>query len=373
MIVGLLAAASVVIPSTGFAAPEEPFSTAGVASSSPPKAGTSKLQGECVYQCWTDMDCSTGKKCIDTTCGRVCETPCAECTTDQECGPLHECVSYRCGKQCDVACPNAATTTATINQLLTTLTPTLNEVWPKFATKEGLDPMASVYTGDINLGCKNGGDELCLTTVVYPLCKKFYAHVKVTDLTGLSKLQFSSLAVTGLSTSEGAHSCAYGDAPYSGNFLCSYQGTGTGKASLPSDKWLGVSVPEIKIKTKCAADILGVTQTTETFVRWSGSATCHAKKPSGTAEFGWCGGSCTSRNPAEVLASAEMTKLKLAVQDLSCDVKGDWFGDANSLAWISEILVPEMKDDVAKALEGPIMRVLNDVIEDIVPFPDVCK
>lgn len=365
---GLLVTCSLLFSSTstGFAAPAELMLPADIASIASVSTSPPDLKGECVYQCATDMECQSGQKCIDTGCGRVCETPCNECTSDRDCGALYECVNYRCGKKCAVACPDGASTTAAINELFTALTPTLNEQWPAFATKEGLDPMESVYSGDIDLECENGGNTICGFEL--GSCKKFYAHVKVTDLTGLSKLQFDSLAVTGLSTYEGSHSCEYGDEPYSGNFLCSYQGSGTGKASLPSDKSLGVSVPVIEIKTRCTT-IAG----TYTTVQWSGSATCHAKKPSGTAEFGWCGGSCTSRNPPEVLASAKMTKLKLAVKDLDCDIKGDWMGDASTLAWVGEILVPEMKNQIVNEIEGPLKRALNDLIEGVVPFPGECK
>lgn len=358
--------AAVVLAPGGFAATAEKDS-AGAASPVPRKSGVPNLQGECVYQCATDADCSSGKVCMDTACGgQICDKPCDNCKSDADCGLLYECVTYRCGKKCTLACPDGATTAAKINDLFTKLTPTLNQLWPTIAKNEGLDPMESVFAGDIDLKCKNGGDELCAKGA--GVCKKFYAHVKVTDLKGLSKVQFSNLSVTGLSTFEGSHACEYGKDPYSGDFLCSYEGTGSGKASLASDQWLTASIPVIEIKTRCTY-FYG----TNTAVVWSGSAECRARMPAGSGEFGWCGGSCASGDPAEVIAYGEMTKLKLSVDDFSCDVKGDLTGDASVIAWVTEALVPELKNEIAKALEGPLKGALNDLFEDVVPYPGECK
>jgi hypothetical protein len=92
-----------------------------------------------------------------------------------------------------------------INTLLTELTPAFNKAWPSLAVALKLDPLTPVWSGQINLGCVNGGDVLC--GLQFATCDKEYADLSVKSITGLSALQFDDLSVVTLDQDDvSAHS-----------------------------------------------------------------------------------------------------------------------------------------------------------------------
>lgn len=257
---------------------------------------------------------------------------------------------------------NSNDATQAVNSLLTQLTPLLNKTWPSLAVSSGLDPWNDVYDGSINLGCKYGGDEIC--GLQASSCKKMYAEVDVSSLSGLAYLQFQDLAVQSIQgVANGGQSCPY-NPNASGGYSCSYWGSGNGKAYLVDGQSLKAKISKIKVKVKCNNFIAG--DFTETL--YSGSATCTASDPKGSATFDFCGGNCQgSAMPG--LSYAAVDGLDLKVGKLSCDVSPDY----SPASWIAEVLVPELEEQIIDAVTPPIEEALNDLFADYMPFPSACQ
>lgn len=250
-----------------------------------------------------------------------------------------------------------------INGLLTQLTPALNKAWPSLAVNSGLDPWNDVYDGSINIGCKYGGDEVC--GVQASSCKKMYAEVDVSSLTGLAYLQFEDLAVKTLQAASGTQSCPYNSKASGGSYACSYWGSGNGQAYLLNGQSLKAKVSKIKVKVKCNNFIAG--DFTETV--YSGSATCTASDPKGSATFDFCGGSCASGSTVANLSYTEVDGLDIKVGKLSCNVSPSY----SPASWIADVLVPALEDQIVDALTPPIEDALNDLLADYIPFPSTCQ
>lgn len=258
-------------------------------------------------------------------------------------------------------CGDTAEAQQLIDMLLTDLTPVLNAEWPAIATATGLDPMMNVYDGDINIGCKYGGDEVC--GLQASSCKKFYVKVDVNEIDGLAAMQFKNMAVTSINGASGT-SCPYGSIDESGEFVCSYSGDGSASAYLLDGKKITANIKTIKAQVKCKT-LWGDTFT-ETL--WSGSANCKAGDPKGNAKLNYCAGSCASGSPSLALSYLQVKDLDINVGSLSCDVKPDY----DMVSWIAEILVPELKKQIINAVTLPIKNALNDLLDDNIPYQSAC-
>lgn len=253
-----------------------------------------------------------------------------------------------------------------INELLQQLTPQLNKGWPSIAVQSGLDPYENVYDGKISLKCKYGGDEVCGAQA--SSCKDMWAEIKVRSIGGLASLQFKDLGMTSIDGTSDMKSttCKYENSANGGNYSYAYWGEGSGKAYLLSGTKLTADISTIKVKVKCN---LGGFMGTFKETLYSGSAKCEASQPTGSSNFELCGGSCQSKSPVTVISYMGMESLSLHVKDLSCKVNPNY----NPVSWISEMLVPFLKDEITKALTPPIERALNDLFASVNPYPSVCK
>ena len=294
------------------------------------------VDGACVIECETDAQCSHGEKCYDNGCGRTCMDP----------------------NSCSLQGGNP---TGDVNELLDQLTPALNQAWPAIATQEGLDPWKDVWSGKIDIGCKNGGDEIC--AVELGACDSFYVQLSVDELTGLAGAEFYDLALTVGEVAEAGGICQYDDKVHDDHYTCGYSGQFKAKARLDDTK-LKADIGEIKVKVKCES--LWGSYTT---VLYSGSADCTASQLEGTGVADYCGGSCISGTPHANFAYLGMDSLDLGAGSLSCDVKPDY----DPVSWIAEIVVPELEDEIIDAVTPPIRNALDDLLESLVPFPSGCQ
>lgn len=253
--------------------------------------------------------------------------------------------------------------TSTINSLLTSLTPVLNAAWPSLAVSSGIDPLTNVLSNEqVPLKCSYGGDEIC--GVQAAACKKEYAEITVSAINGLSYMQFKDLAVNALTARPGT-TCPYSSSANGGPYYCSDSGVGGGSAYLVNNGQITATLSKIKVKVQCEVPVINQ-KFTETL--FSGSARCTGTGPSGGASFTFCGGSCQSEAAAN-LAYAGVYGLDLKLDHLSCDVSPSY----NPVSWISDAIVPTVKDDIVKAITPPLEDALNDLLADAVPYPAKCN
>lgn len=249
-----------------------------------------------------------------------------------------------------------------VNGLLASLTPVLNKAWPSVAVSTGLDPLKDVLEDQkVSLKCSYGGDEICGLQAAK--CKEEYAQVTVSNIQGLSYMQFEDLVMSSLTAGSGTRACPYSGSAGGGTYDCSYSGTGTGGAFFLNNAKLTADISEIKVKIKC--EIPYIKTWTETI--FSGSAQCTGSDPEGTGKFQLCAGSCSSGAAAN-LSYAALNELDLKLGSLSCNVSPSY----NPVSWIGEALVPAIKDDLVKAVTPEIQKAVNDLVADYMPFPSAC-
>lgn len=161
-------------------------------------------------------------------------------------------------------------------------------------------------------------------------------------------------------------SCPYDSAADAGeNFSCSYAGQFQGDALLlPSTEISGV-VDKAQLKVECKLIGLGPTWT-ET-IGDAGTIWCYLDNITGSAHANFCAGSCADAAPIpSTISYAEIDSLQISAPQVSCNASG-------VPQWLTDIVVPEIKDDLIGAVTPPITDALNDLLQEFIPFPGVCS
>lgn len=255
--------------------------------------------------------------------------------------------------------------TQIVNGLFDSLTPVLNAQWPAIAVGLGLDPYLDVWDGYINIGCKNGGTEICAAQLAG--CDWFRMYVRVSKINGLATLQFADLTMTSLTATPGTKACPFSTPAYTN--ACSYQGNAAGTAALLPGAQIRVLADKIQLKVKCDWGFLGTEVEKIWPVSGSGSADCTAEKVSGSADMATCAGTCASGSPLAAVEGLKTSDLKIHNNDISCSVSPGY----SPVSWLAEIFIPKMEQTLINLVTPPIESALNSVFKEVMPFPGICR
>lgn len=267
-------------------------------------------------------------------------------------------------------CTGSQGTGAQIAQdLLDDFIPVFNQLWPTIAVNEDIDPFNDVYEGDVSLGC--GLEEIGNTICDMELgdCEDFYAHVNVSQIDGLSKLQLTSLTLETTNQQFGT-SCPYDSNAVDGtSFECSLYGTSAADVKLTAQAKVVVS--DIEIKVKCNT-IFG----DETEPLWNGKATCTVSGGTATAKVEYCSGVCSLSPGVSSLVALKASDLKLDLTGVDCKVTTtDLFYDPLEpfldpvLSELADLLASTIEDAVAPSISDA----LNDLVKEALPLPAACS
>jgi hypothetical protein len=164
-------------------------------------------------------------------------------------------------------------------------------------------------------------------------------------------------------TLEAETSCPYDSAANHGeDYACTYSGQFNGKVSLVKGGLISAFLNKARLMVECSFFGEKFTET----IADAGHVRCNMTNPVGSATMNFCAGSCATATPLpSSISYAQVATLDFGAPTVSCDASG-------LPSWLTNIIVPGIKNGVINAIEPPVTDVLNDVLNEFVPFPDMC-